>query len=163
LAAAFFQKGDLALFREYSQKTLAMAPYRSDLIAGIGFFEAYSGNWKQGLSLVDRARELAPFHPDWFWMPYVSNAYLHADYSAALQLAKRVNPQSFPFFALYMAAILHRLEMPAEAQAALNAVKVLVPNLMDKLDQMLARFLCNKPLHQKMLGDLLAVHLAARL
>jgi TolB-like protein len=158
LAVALFQKGELALFREYAQKTLDMAPYRADLIAGIGFFQAYSGDWKLGLSLMDRARELAPFHPDWYWMPYVSDAYLREDYSTAMHYAKRVNPQAFPFFALYMAAICHRLQMHTEAQASLNAVKAMVPDLMDQLDALLARFLCNAPLHQKMLGDLLAVH-----
>ncbi|MEY4733438.1 MAG: hypothetical protein RLZZ464_1504 [Pseudomonadota bacterium] len=158
LAAAFFQKGELALFREYAGKTLDMAPYRADLIAGIGFFEAYSGDWKQGLSLMDRARELAPLHPDWYWMPYVSDAYLRDDYATALQFAKRVNPQSFPFFPLYTTAIYHRLQLHTEAQASLNAVKAVVPGLMDQLDDLLARFLCNKPLHQKMLEDILAVH-----
>jgi TolB-like protein len=158
LAAAFFQKGELALFREYAAKTLDMAPYRADLIAGIGFFEAYSGNWKHGLSLMDRARELAPLHPDWYWMPYVSDAYLREDYSTALQYAKRVNPQSFPFFPLYMAAICHRMQLHAEAQASLNAVKTMVPDLMDRLDTLLSRFLCNRTLHKKMQEDLLAIH-----
>lgn len=158
LAVAFFQKGELALFREYAGKTLDMAPYRADLIAGIGFFEAYSGNWKQGLSLVDRARELAPMHPDWYWMPYVSDAYLREDYPTAMLYAKRVNPQSFPFFSLYTTAVYHRLQMPKEASAALNSVKSMLPNLMEQLDQMLQRFLYNKKLHQKMLGDIMDVH-----
>ncbi len=158
LAAAFFQKGELALYREYAGKTLDMAPYRADLIAGIGFFEAYSGHWKQGLALMDRARELAPLHPDWYWMPYVSDAYLREDYATALLFAKRVNPQSFPFFSLYITAIYHRLQMSTEAQASLNSVKVMVPNLMEQLDPMLQRFLCNKTLHRMMLGDILAVH-----
>jgi TolB-like protein len=158
LAVALFQKGALALFREYAQKTLDMAPYRADLIAGIGFFQAYSGDWKLGLTLMDRAKELAPFHPDWYWMPYVSDAYLREDYSAAMHYAKRVSPQAFPFFALYMAAICHRLQMSSEAQASLSAVKSMLPDLMDQLDPLLQRFLCNKPLHQKMLRDILAVH-----
>lgn len=158
LAAAFFQKGELALFREYAGKTLDMAPYRADLIAGIGFFEAYSGEWKQGLSLLDRARELAPLNPDWYWMPYVSDAYLREYYPIALQYAKRVNPQSFPFFSLYITAIYHRLQMSTEAQASLDSVKAMVPNLMEQLDQLLQRFLCNRTLHHKMLTDILAVH-----
>lgn len=158
LAAAFFQKGELALFREFAGKTLDMAPYRADLIAGIAFFEAYSGHWTQGLSLMDRARELAPLHPDWYWMPYVSDAYLREDYPTALQYAKKVNPASFPFFSLYIAAIYHRLDMVVESQASLDAVKAMVPDLMEKLDALLMRFLCNRELHKKMLGDLLAVH-----
>jgi len=160
LAVAMFQKGEMALFREYAGKTLDMAPYRADLIAGIGFFEAYSGDWKQGLSLMDRARELAPIHPDWYWMPYVSDAYLREDYTTALQIAMRVNPQSFPFFPLYTTAVYHRLKMPKEATASLNAVKAIVPNLMAQLKPMLQRFLSNSALHKKMLADILAVHLA---
>lgn len=158
LAAALYQKGDLPLFRAYAQKILDMAPYRADLIAGIGFFEAYSGNWTQGLSLMARARELAPFHPDWYWMPYVADAYLRENYETALQFANRVNPKSFPFFPLYTTAIYHRLQLPTQAQASLNSVKAVVPDLMDRLDSLLARFLCNRTLHQKMLSDLLSVH-----
>jgi adenylate cyclase len=161
LAVALFQQGDLALFREYAQKTLDMAPYRADLIAGIGFFQAYAGDWSLGLSLMDRARELAPLHPDWYWIPYVSDAYLREDHATALQYAKRVNPQSFPFFQLYTAAVYHRLQMPQEALESLNAIKVMVPDLMDKLDAMLWRFLHNEKMHQKMLDDLLAVNSSA--
>ncbi len=158
LAVALFQKGELAMFREYAQKTLNMAPYRADLIAGIGFFHAYSGDWALGLSLMDRARELAPFHPDWYWIPYVSDAYLRDDYATALHFAKRVNPQAFPFFPLYTTAIYHRLQMPQEAQESLNTSKAAVPDLMNGLESMLWRFLHNKELHTKMLGDIMAVH-----
>ena len=158
LAVALFQKGELALFREYAQKTLDMAPYRADLIAGIGFFHAYSGDWALGLSLMDRARELAPFHPDWYWIPSVSDAYLRGDYASALHFAKRVNPQAFPFFPLYTTAIYHRLQMHQEAQESLNTTKAVVPDLMGGLESMLWRFLQNKELHAKMLGDIMAVH-----
>ena len=158
LAMALFQKGELALFREYAQKTLNMAPFRADLIAGIGFFHACSGDWTLGLSLTDRARELAPFHPDWYWIPYVLDAYQRDDYSTALHFAKRVNPQAFPFFPLYTTAVYHRLQMPQEAKESLNTSKAAVPDLMNGLDSMLWRFLQNKELHTKMLGDIMAVH-----
>lgn len=158
LAVAFFQKDELMLFREYAHRTLEMAPYRADLIAGIGFFEAYAGDWKLGLSLMDRARELAPFHPDWYWFPYASDAYLREDYATALQYAKRVNPKAFPFFLLYIATIYHRLGMQAQAQASLDAVKSVMPGLMEGLETLLWRFLRHRVLHEKMLGDLMAIH-----
>lgn len=161
LAVALFQQGELALFREYAQKTLDMAPYRADLIAGIGFFQAFAGDWSLGLSLMDRARELAPLYPDWYWIPYVSDAYLREDYSAALQYAKRVNPQAFPFFNLYSAAVYHRLQMHQEAKDSLNTIQAMVPGLLDTLDALLWRFLHNEKMHQKMLGDLLAVKSSA--
>lgn len=161
LAVAFFQKGDLALFREYGHKTLEMAPYRADLIAGIGFFEAYAGDWTLGLSLLDRARELAPFHPDWYWFPYASHAYMQGDLPTALQYAKRVNTQAFPFFLLYIAAIYQRLCMNEEAIQSLDAIKTVMPHLMDVLDTLLWRFLRHAPLHQQMLEDLRAIHESA--
>lgn len=158
LAVALFQKGELDLFREYAQKTLEMAPYRADLIAGIGYFKAHSGEWTLGLSLMDRARELAPFHPDWYWIPYASDAYLREDYSTALQYAKRVNVASFPFFRLYTAAISHRLQMPQEASESLSALNAMVPNLVDDLDNLIWRFLSNETMHKKMLSDILMIY-----
>ena len=158
LAVALFQKGELELFREHAQKTLEMAPYRADLVAGIGYFKAHSGEWTLGLSLMDCARELAPFHPDWYWIPYASDAYLREDYSTALQYAKRVNVASFPFFRLYTAAISHRLQMPQEASESLSALNALVPNLMDDLDNLIWRFLSNETMHKKMLSDILMIY-----
>lgn len=157
LSVAYFQKDELALFREFAQKTLGMAPYRADIIAGLGLFEAYAGDWSLGLSLVDRARELAPLHPDWYWFPYASEAYLRGDYPAALKFAKKINPQSFPFSPLYIAVIYHRLHMPQEARAALESVRSVVPGLMEMVDPMLWRLVRNRELHRQMIADLRAI------
>jgi TolB-like protein len=55
---------------------------------------AYSGEWERGVSLAERARQLNPHHPGWYWHPDFNHAYRQRDYLAALEIASKMNQTS---------------------------------------------------------------------
>ena len=52
---------------------------------------ARAGDWERGLALAERARQLNPHHPGWYWHVNFNNAYRQGDYRGALNFALKVN------------------------------------------------------------------------
>jgi hypothetical protein len=63
--------------------------------AYLGFQIAYSGDWERGCALAERAIQLNPNSPGWYWFPLIINAYRQRDYQRALDLALKVNMPGF--------------------------------------------------------------------
>jgi hypothetical protein len=55
--------------------------------AFLGLQLAFSGDWEAGCALAERATQLNPNHPGWYWLPLVFNAYRQHDGRRALALA----------------------------------------------------------------------------
>ena len=49
------------------------------------------GDWERGLALAERAKQLNPHHPGWYWFADFYNAYRQGDYRGALGFALKVN------------------------------------------------------------------------
>jgi tetratricopeptide (TPR) repeat protein len=60
-------------------------------IASLGEMMTFSGNWERGLELVERAKNLNPNHPGWYWYVDFHHAYSQRDYQSALNFALKVN------------------------------------------------------------------------
>ena len=39
---------------------------------------AYAGDWERGFALVERAMQLNPRHPGWYWFAHFYDAYRQA-------------------------------------------------------------------------------------
>ena len=157
LASSHYQRGEKSLFKEYSIKVLELAPYRSDIVAGIGVFTACNGDWEGGLVLMDRARELTPLHPDWYWLPYFANEYRQGNLNKALDYLYKVNPQSFPQSLLFFAAIQARQGNHPAALKTFSALKKIFPDLSEKLPTYLQRLFPHSEMCILLLADLLDV------
>lgn len=154
LATSHYQLGNRALFKEYAQKALDLAPYRSDIVAGLGVFTAWVGDWDEGLALMDRARELMPTHPDWYWCTYYANQYRINNLDKALEYLSKSNVQAFPHSQLFSAAVYHRQGKRGEAMAAFNAMKQIYPDLSENLASYLQRLLPHSEVAELLLNDL---------
>ncbi|HLM82233.1 MAG TPA: protein kinase [Terriglobales bacterium] len=86
----FFQK-EFQAFRNAAERALALNPMDSNSLAFHGEMLAYSGEWERGLSLAERARQLNPHHPAWYWHVDFNHAYRQRDYRAALEIASKMN------------------------------------------------------------------------
>jgi TolB-like protein/Tfp pilus assembly protein PilF len=88
--AHFFQKESQS-FRHAAERAIALNPMDGNLLASLGESLIFDGEGERGLELVERAKNLNPHHPGWYWYANFYQAYRTHDYSAALSFALKVN------------------------------------------------------------------------
>jgi serine/threonine protein kinase len=123
LASALFFRHELGAFRAYAERSLALNSMDGLTGAYLGFQIAYSGDWERGCALAERAMQLNPHHPGWYWFPLVLNAYRQRDYQRTLDLTLKVNMPGFWRTQLMLAASNAQL---GNQEAAHNAAQELL-------------------------------------
>jgi TolB-like protein/Flp pilus assembly protein TadD len=91
LASAHFFRGELGEFRAAAERALALNRMQGYTTAFLGLHFAYSGDWERGCALAERATQLNPNHPGWYWLPLAMNAYRQNDGEQALRHALKIN------------------------------------------------------------------------
>ena len=95
-------------------------------IAFLGELLSYSGDLDQGLKFAERAKQLNPNHPGWYWITDYYDAYRQSDYRKALSCALKINiPGHWGTQAMLCAAYaqLGELEQARKALRALESSK----------------------------------------
>ena len=123
LAAALFFHHELGAFRAAAERSLSLNSMDGLTSAYLGFQIAYSGDWERGCALAERAIQLNPNHPGWYWFPLILNAYRQGDYRRALHLALKVNMPGFWRTQFVLAICNGQL---GQLEAARNAVQELL-------------------------------------
>ena len=113
----------MAGFRAAAERAISLNPLEGYTGAYLGMLMAYSGHWERGCALAERAMQLNPNHPGWYWFPRVFDAYRRRDYQSALEMALKVNLPGFWRTQLVLAAVNGQL---GERVAAGNAVRELL-------------------------------------
>jgi TolB-like protein/tetratricopeptide (TPR) repeat protein len=128
LAQAFYFSKDIESFRNAAERAVALNPMDGYSIAFLGELLTYSGDWKRGLELAGRAKQLNPHHPGWYWYADVYRAYSQGDFRGAIGSVLRANmPGHWGFHAMLAAAYGQLGELDA-AGKALNELLRLRPN-----------------------------------
>lgn len=123
LAAALFFHHELGAFRASAERSLALNSMDGLTSAYLGFQIAYSGDWERGCALAERATQLNPNSPGWYWFPLILNAYRQGDYQRARDLVQKVNMPGF-WRTQFMLAVCNG--QVGELDAARNAVRELL-------------------------------------
>ena len=131
LARARFFRKELQSFRIAAERTIARNPLDGGTIAFMGVLTAYSGDWEHGCAMVERAAQLNPRHPGWYWFPLFYNAYRKGDYSAALAAALKINLPHFFYSHAVLAAAYGQLGNDEAAREAVRALVALRPDFAD--------------------------------
>lgn len=85
-----------AVFRNFAKRAIDLNPNDAFVLADLGTWMAYSGEWEQGKDWVNRAKQLNPKHQSWWDYIWHLHAYLQGDYKAARDTALKVNlPDNF--------------------------------------------------------------------
>jgi len=100
LAQALFMQKQYQAFRNAAERTVALNPMDGNSIALIGELVTYTGDEERGMELAQRAKQLNPNHPGWYWYTDFYHAYRHGDYREALGFALKANMPSH--YAMYM-------------------------------------------------------------
>ncbi|HYN06241.1 MAG TPA: protein kinase [Vicinamibacterales bacterium] len=128
LARTRFFRKEFQAFRTAAERTIALNPMDGGTIAAMGVMMAYAGDWEHGCALVERAAQLNPRHPGWYWFPLFYNAYRQRDYPGALSTALKINLPHFFYAHVVIAAVYGQLGKPEAAREALRELLVLRPD-----------------------------------
>lgn len=97
-------------------------------LAYMGLITAYGGDWEGGCALSERARNLNPHHPGWYWFTSLFDAYRKGDYQSALEIALKVNMPGFWRTQAALAAIYGQLGQLDSAHSAVRELLVIRPD-----------------------------------
>jgi len=153
LASAFFFRRELGPFRPAAERALALNNMEGYITAFLGMHFAYAGDWERGCALSERATQLNPNHPGWYWLAPVMNAYRRHDSERALELALRMNMPGLWTAQAALTAIYAQMGNMEKARAALRDLLELRPDFADVASHELEKFWLPE-LAEQLLGDL---------
>ncbi len=128
LARALFFRKEFQAFRIAAERALELNPMNGPTLAGLGTMMAYAGDWEHGCALVERAAQLHPRHPGWYWFPLFYDAYRKGDYRGALGVALKINLPHFFYTHVATASAYGQLAEPDAAGKALRELLTLRPD-----------------------------------
>ena len=153
LASAFFFRHELGSFRAAADRALALNNMEGYITAFLGMHFAFAGDWERGCALSDRATQLNPNHPGWYWLAMVMNAYRLHEPERALTLALRINMPSLWTAQAALTAIYSQLGKMDEARIALRGLLAIRPDFAAVAPRELEKFWLPE-LAVQMLADL---------
>jgi adenylate cyclase len=130
--ALFFQK-EFQSFRNAADRAVALNPMDGNSIAFLGELLTYAGDWERGMALAERAKQLNPNHPGWYWYANFYNAYRQGDYRGALNFVIKANLPGHWGTQAAMAAAYGQLGERDAAGKALQALLKLRPDFADTI------------------------------
>jgi TolB-like protein/Tfp pilus assembly protein PilF len=128
LAPTLFFRKEFQAFRGAAERALTLNPMDSGTMAYLGTLISLAGDWERGCALVQRAVQLNPKHPGWYWFPPFYYAYRKGDYRGALNFALKINMPRFYATHLMAAAAYGQLGERDAATKALRELLVLWPS-----------------------------------
>jgi len=128
LASVFFCQRDFVAFRSAAQRALVLNRMEGYATAYLGLQLAFSGDWEQGCALAEKATQLNPNHPGWYWFPLAYDAYRQGDGQRALEYALKVNLPGLWTAQLSLTVIYSQLGQMEQARAALRGLLAVRPN-----------------------------------
>ena len=104
LAQARFFRKEFKAFRVAAERALTLNPMDGAIAGYMGMLIAFSGEWGRGCELTERAMQMNPHHPGWYWATLHNKAYEEKDYQQALSFALKMNMPGFYYYHIYLAS-----------------------------------------------------------
>jgi TolB-like protein len=114
---------------------------RVDVLAPLGMYLCFAGDWQRGLAMLDKAVQLNPLCPTWLELPRALHAYRRADYAQALVAARRINLPGFFWDPLLQLMIHAQLDRRLELKVAADQLITLKPDVFQEIKRLLDHFL----------------------
>lgn len=160
LASAHFFRHELGSFRAAAERALSLNRMQGYTTAFMGLHFAYSGDWERGCALCERATQLNPNHPGWYWLPPAINAYRQRDGERALEYALKINMPDLWTVQVAVAIINSQLGHMDEARSAVRDLLASRPDFARNARQDLGIW-WQPDIVEQMLGDLRKAGLGA--
>jgi non-specific serine/threonine protein kinase len=128
LAQALFFRKEFDPFRDAAERAIALNPMDGSTVEYLGHLIAFSGNWERGCELAERARQLNPNHPSWYWSIPFLDAYRKGDYLSGRVYLLKGNPQRNWLMHALLAAVQGQLGESEAAATHLQEVLTMMPD-----------------------------------
>jgi TolB-like protein/predicted Ser/Thr protein kinase len=154
LALAHACRKEIAAFRSAAERAIALNPMDGQVMAHIGMWTAYGGEWERGCELVRCAMKLNPRHAGWYWYTLAHDAYRRSDYPQALEYALRLNAPGLFWTHELLARIHAQLGNKAAASEALKDLAAVRPDFPANARREYERFFVESTFIDQMLDGL---------
>ena len=82
-------------FHALAEQAIDLNPYNTEMLADLGTWMAYAGEWQRGRELIERTMSVDPSHGSWMYFPLFLDLYRQGNYREALVEAQKINlPQN---------------------------------------------------------------------
>jgi TolB-like protein len=89
LAQAHYFRKEFEAFRNAAERAIALNPGDGAVVEFTAHLLAFAGDWERGCALGERARDLNPHHPQWYWALPFLDAFRRGDYRSARAFSLR--------------------------------------------------------------------------
>jgi class 3 adenylate cyclase/TolB-like protein len=119
---------DLTEFRNFSDRTVSLNPNDAFVLADLGTWMGYAGQWDIAKEWVAKSMQLNPKHQSWLWQTWHLNHFLKGEYKQSRDYALKMNlPNNYMVQASLTAAYALNGEQE-NAEKTLKHVLELRPN-----------------------------------
>ena len=135
LGQALWCHKDYDSFRDAAERAVVLNPMDGNSVAYLGELLIYAGSAERAMQLVERAKQLNPNHPGWYWFADFYHAFSRGEYRDALSFALKAKLRGNPLAPMFVAAAYGQLgdvEGGAIAAAELMKFRPELPALMRK-------------------------------
>jgi adenylate cyclase len=110
-------------FYSAAERAIALNPNNAFVLADLGTWMAYSGEWERGKDFVAKAMKLNPLHQRWLHMAFLLDHYRKRNYREALAVALMINLPSNEGVEATLAAVYGQLEDMKNAKVTLDHLR----------------------------------------
>ena len=109
LAIVHFFRKDIGKFEAEAARALDLNPTDPEILAEVGHYLSFMGEFERGIELSRRAQELNPLHPGWYHFSYARLHYREQRYEETLIDVQRISMPDFFWTHLLNAAAFGQL------------------------------------------------------
>ena len=128
LAQALFFRKELPAFRTAAERAIALNPMDGSTCEYVGHLMAFGGDWEGGCDVAEKARQLNPHHPGWYWALPFYDAYRKGDYRSAETFALKMNMAGMDLYHVMLAALYGQLGEREAADRELEQLRAVTPD-----------------------------------
>lgn len=114
-------------FYRTAERAIALNPNDAFVLADLGTWIAYSGEFERGTALVAKAMILNPFHQSWLHWPFFLDLYRKGEYREALAVQRKMDLPNNLGIQVGLAAVYGELGDKEKARATLDHILSIEP------------------------------------
>lgn len=127
----YLRMEDLSSFYALAEQAIELNPNNATVIADVGLWMAYSGDWERGIPLVRKSVILNPLHPRWVFFAFMLDHYRKGKYREALTEGLKINLPENAGVQTGLLAVYGQLGETEKARAKIDDIRAHHPGVVD--------------------------------
>jgi len=82
---------DLSEYRSFAERAIELNPNDAFVLADLGTWMGYAGQWEQAKEWVSRAMQLNPKHQSWWWQTWHLDHFRKGEYTKSRDMALKMS------------------------------------------------------------------------